>query len=270
MGYFRMKLGIIAGDGRFPAIIAEAAKKSGYTIIAVALTGLTSPDIENAADKVYWTKLGQLSALINILKKEGVTEAIMAGGVSKRLMFTNIMPDIRALALLTRLKDRKDDTILRAIAGQLEKEGITVNAATAYIKTILADKGTLTKKGPTAEEWEDIRFGTNMAKEIGRLDIGQCVIVKNRAVIAVEAVEGTDETILRGGRLANGGAVVIKVCKPDQDTRFDLPTVGPTTIASMIETRARVLAIEAGLTVMIDKEEMLKVAEEAGISVAGI
>jgi len=152
----------------------------------------------------------------------------------------------------------------------LEKEGITVNAATAYIKTILADKGTLTKTGPKAEEWEDIRFGTIIAKEIGRLDIGQCVIVKNRAVIAVEAVEGTDETILRGGRLANGGAIVIKVCKPDQDTRFDLPTVGPTTIANMIETKARVLAIEAGLTVMIDKENMLRDAEEAGISVAGI
>ncbi|MCC6542883.1 MAG: UDP-2,3-diacylglucosamine diphosphatase LpxI [Nitrospirae bacterium] len=265
-----MKLGIIAGDGRFPVIIADAARKSGYTIISIAHTGLTSPEIENASDRVYWTKLGQLSSLINILKKEGVTEAIMAGGVSKRLMFTNIMPDIKALALLTRLKDRKDDTILRAIAGQLEKDGIKVNSATSYIKSILADKGTLTKKGPKAEEWEDIRFGVNMAKEIGRLDIGQCVIVKNRAVIAVEAVEGTDETILRGGRLANGGAVVVKVCKPDQDTRFDLPTVGPTTIRSMIEIRAGVLAIEAGLTIMIDKDEMLMSADKAGISVVGI
>ncbi len=265
-----MKIGIIAGDGNFPAIIAEAARKSGCTIIAVAHTGLTSPDIEKAADKVYWTKLGQLSELIDVLKKEGVTEAIMAGGVSKRLMFTHIMPDLRALSLLARLKDRKDDTILRAIAGELEKEGITVNEATSYVKTILADKGTLTKKGPTTEELEDIKFGTMMAKEIGRLDIGQCVIVKNLSVIAVEAVEGTDETILRGGRLANGGAVVIKVCKPEQDRRFDLPTVGPTTIASMIETKSRVLAIESGLTIMIDKEGMLKAAEDAGISVIGI
>ncbi len=266
----QMKLGIIAGDGRFPVIIADAAGKNGYETIVVAHTGLTSPDIENAADKVYWTKLGQLSALINILKKEEITEAIMAGGVSKRLMFTNIMPDIKALALLARLKDRKDDTILRAIAGQLEKEGITINAATAYIKTILAENGTLTKTGPEADEWEDIRFGTVIAKEIGRLDIGQCIIVKNRAVIAVEAVEGTDETILRGGRLANGGAVVIKLCKPDQDTRFDLPTVGPATIARMAETKSRVLAIEAGLTVMIDKDQMLRAADEAGISVVGI
>lgn len=265
-----MKLGIISGDGKFPAIIAEAAKKGGWTIIAVAHTGLTSPDIEKTADKIYRVKLGQLSELINILKKEGVTEAVMAGGVSKRLLFTNFMPDSRALALLSGLTDRKDDTILRAIAGELEKEGITVNAATSYVKTILADKGTLTKTGPSDNELEDIRFGTTMAKEIGRLDIGQCVIVKDRAVIAVEAVEGTDETILRGGRLANGGAVVIKVCKPEQDTRFDLPTVGPTTIACMIETKARVLAVEAGLTVMIDKDRMLKSAEEAGISVVGI
>ncbi len=265
-----MKLGIIAGDGKFPAIIAEAAKKSGYAIIAVAHTGLTSQDIEKPADKIHWIKLGQLSELIGFLKKEGITEAIMAGGVSKRLMFTNIMPDLRALALLAGLKDRKDDTILRAIAGELEKEGISVNEATSYVKTILADNGTLTKREPTSDEWEDIRFGTIMAKEIGKLDIGQCVIVKNRAVIAVEAVEGTDETILRGGKLANGGAVVIKICKPGQDRRFDLPTVGLTTIRGMIETDARVLAIEAGLTIMIDKEGMLKSADEAGISVVGI
>ncbi len=265
-----MKLGIIAGDGKFPAIIAEAAKKGGCTIIAVAHMDLTSTEIEKSADRIYWTKLGQLSELIDILKKEGVSEAILAGGVSKRLMFANIMPDMRALALLARLKDMKDDTILRAIAGELEKEGITVNEATSYVKSILADKGVFTKTAPTAEEWEDIQFGTNIAREIGRLDIGQCIIVKNRAVIAVEAVEGTDETILRGGRLANGGAVVIKVCKPAQDRRFDLPTVGPTTIASMTETRTRVLAIEAGLTIMIEKEEMLRAADNSGISIVGI
>src|SRR3990172_3107747 len=190
-------LGIISGDGKFPEIIAEAAKKGGWTIIAVAHTGLTSPDIEKTADTIYRVKLGQLSELINILKKEDVTEAVMAGGVSKRLLFTNFMPDSRALALLSGLTDRKDDTILRAIAGELEKEGITVNAATSYVKTILADKGTLTKKGPSDNEFEDIRFGTTMAKEIGRLDIGQCVIVKYLAVISVEAVEGTDETIQR-------------------------------------------------------------------------
>lgn len=265
-----MKLGIVAGDGSFPAIISEAARKSGFTIVAVAHIGLTSPDIEKAADAVYWIKLGQLTGLIDILKKEGVEEAIMAGGVSKKLLFTNIMPDARALALLARLKDRKDDTILRAIAGELEKEGITVNEATSYVKTILAEKGTLTKTAPSAEEWADIQFGTIMAKEVGRLDIGQCVIVKNRAVIAVEAVEGTDDTILRGGRLANGGATVVKVCKPEQDKRFDLPTVGPATIRCMAETKARILAIEAGLTIMIDRDEMLRAAEDAGIAVVGI
>ena len=265
-----MKLGIIAGDGKFPAIIAEAAKKNGYSIIAIAHSGLTSPDIEKIADQTHWLKLGQLSELINILKNEGVSEAIMAGGISKRLMFTNIMPDSRALTLLSALKDRKDDTILRAIAGEIEKDGIIIKEATSCIKSILAAEGVLTKKEPTPDEWNDIAFGAGIAKEIGRLDIGQCIVVRNRAVIAVEAVEGTDETIRRGGKLANGGAVVIKVCKPGQDTRFDLPTVGPTTIMSMIETDARVLAVEAGMTVMIDKEGMLKSAEEAGISVVGI
>lgn len=264
------KLGIIAGDGKFPIIIAEAARDNGYTVIAVAHTDITSQEIEKAADSAYWIKLGQMSKLIDTLKSEGVSEAVMAGGISKRLMFSNIMPDLRALSLLAGLKDKKDDTILRAIAGELEKEGIKINAATAYVKTILADSGAMTKREPTHEEWSDIRFGTEMAKEIGRLDIGQCVVVKNLSVIAVEAVEGTDEAILRGGKLANGGAVIIKICKPGQDIRFDLPTVGLATIKSMKETDARILAVEAGMTIMIDKGETLKYADEAGISVVGI
>ncbi|MBI5756445.1 MAG: UDP-2,3-diacylglucosamine diphosphatase LpxI [Nitrospirae bacterium] len=264
------KLGIIAGDGKFPIIIAEAARDNGYTVIAVAHTGITSQDIEKAADRAYWIKIGQMSKLIDTLKSEGVSEAVMAGGISKRLMFSNIMPDLRALSLLARLKDKKDDTILRAIAGELEIEGIKINAATAYVETILAGSGAMTKKEPTHEEWSDIRFGTEMAREIGRLDIGQCVVVKNLSVIAVEAVEGTDDTILRGGKLANGGAVIIKICKPCQDIRFDLPTVGLDTIKSMKETDARILAVEAGMTIMIDKGEMLKYADEAGISVVGI
>ncbi len=194
----------------------------------------------------------------------------MAGGVSKKFMFGDIKPDLRALSLLLRLKDRKDDTILRTLAEELEGEGIIINEATAYIKSILAEHGTLTKREPTPEEWNDIEFGVEIAREIGRIDIGQCVVVKNRAVLAIEAIEGTDEAIRRGGRLGNHGAVIVKVRKPGQDIRFDLPTVGPDTIKSMQEVDASVLAVEAGMTVMIDRDTLIKSADETGISIVGI
>lgn len=264
------KLGIIAGDGSFPVILAEAAKDSGYLIIVVAHNGITSPDIEKVADKTIWINLGQLSKMIDYFKKEGVKEAIMAGGVSKKFMFKDIRPDLRAISLLFRLKDKKDDTILRAIAGELEKDGIRVSEATAFIKSILAGHGVLTHNKPTDEELKDIEFGMEMAKGVGRLDIGQCIVVKNRAVLAVEAVEGTDETIRRGGRFANGGAVVIKICKTGQDMRFDLPTIGTNTIETMKEVNARVLAVEAGKTIILEKDKLIRAADEAGICVVGV
>ena len=264
------KLGIIAGDGRFPVLLAEAARDNGYTIIAVAHTGLSTQDIEKIAERTYWIHIGEISRLIDIFKQEGISEAVMAGGVSKKFMFRDAKPDLRALSLLFKIKDRKDDTLLRALAEELRKEGIMIHEATAYINSILVEDGTLTKRRPADDEWNDIEFGLEIAKDIGRLDIGQCVVVKNRAVLAVEAIEGTDEAIRRGGRLANGGAVVIKVCKPGQDIRFDLPTVGPTTINSMREVDARTLAVEAGMTIMIDKDDMIRSADEAGISIVGI
>jgi len=264
------RLGIIAGDGKFPVLLAEEINKNGYISVIVAHTGLTPQYIEKTADKTFWIKVGQLSKLIEIFKSEGITEAIMAGGISKRFMFSDMKPDLRALSLLIRLKDRKDDTILRAIAGELEKEGITVNKATTYIESILAEKETLTKRKLSRDEKKDIDFGFDIAKAIGRLDIGQCVIVKDRAVLAVEAIEGTNEAIRRGGALSNGGAVVVKVCKPGQDLRFDLPAVGPDTISCMKEVNAVVLAVESGMTVMIDKDSMIKSADEAGITIVGI
>lgn len=264
------KLGIIAGDGSFPVILAEAAKNNGYSIIVAAHNGITSPDIEKIADKTFWFNLGQLSKMIDSFKKEGVREAIMAGGISKKFMFKDVRPDLRSISLLFRLKDRKDDTILRAIAGEFEKDGIRIAEATAYITSILAEKGVMTRSKPTDEEHKDIEFGMEMAKEIGRLDIGQCIVVKDRAVLAVEAVEGTDETIRRGGRFANGGAVVIKICKPGQDLRFDLPTIGTNTIETMKEVNASVLAVEAGLTIILEQEKLIRSADEAGIVVVGI
>jgi len=265
-----VRLGIIAGKGKFPLLIAEEARKRGYTTLVVAHTGLTSGEIEGIADRVHWIKIGEMNRLIKILQEEGVTEAVMAGGVSKRFMFQDVEPDSRALSLLFRIEDRKDDTILRAVAEELEREGISIHGATEYVQSILADRGVLTKTGPGDEEWRDIEFGMEMARNIGRLDIGQCVVVKDRAVLAVEAIEGTDEAILRGGRLAGSGAVVAKCCKPGQDIRFDLPTVGPGTIDAMRGVSARVLAIEAGMTIMIDRESMIESANRAGISIVGI
>ena len=264
------KLGIIAGDGRFPVILAASARENGFSVVAVAHTGLSSQDIEKVAERTHWINVGEVSRLVEIFKSEGITEAIMAGGVSKGLMFRNIKPDLRALSLLFKLKDRKDDTILRALANELEKEGIMIREATTYVKSILAGDEVLTRHAPSEEEWRDIAFGMKIAKEIGRLDIGQCIVVKQCAVLAVEAIEGTDEAIRRGGRLANGGAVVVKICKPGQDIRFDLPTIGPGTIETMKEVAAQVLAVEAGMTVVIDREMMIESADAAGIAVVGI
>src|SRR3990170_4336437 len=257
------KLGIIAGDGRFPVILAASARENGFSVVAVAHTGLSSQDIEKVAERTHWINVGEVSRLVEIFKSEGITEAIMAGGVSKGLMFRNIKPDLRALSLLFKLKDRKDDTILRALANELEKEGIMIREATTYVKSILAGDEVLTRRTPSEEEWRDIAFGMKIAKEIGRLDIGQCIVVKQCAVLAVEAIR-------RGGRLANGGAVVVKICKPGQDIRFDLPTIGPGTIETMKEVAAQILAVEAGVTVVIDRESMIKSADAAGITVVGI
>lgn len=193
----------------------------------------------------------------------------MAGGIKKTRMFTEYRPDWRAVKVLARLRHLKDDVLLRAVADELESEGITVGDATRYLPSLIAEAGVLTT-APSREQWEDVRFGAEMVRTVGRLEIGQCVVVKNRTVLAVEAIEGTDEAIRRGGRLAHGGAVVVKMAKPEQDLRFDIPAVGPNTIASMQEVGAAVLAVEAGKTLMLDKADLLEAARKAGISVVGI
>jgi UDP-2,3-diacylglucosamine hydrolase len=195
---------------------------------------------------------------------------VMLGGIKKTHFFTTVRPDFRALALATRLALWKDDDILREIAAELEREGITIRESTFGLQGILVEEGTLTRRTPSQKEWDDIRYGWEVAKEIGRLDIGQCVVIKDRVVIAVEAVEGTDAAIKRGGELAKDGAVVVKRCKPQQDLRFDLPAVGPRTIEVMQSVKASALALEAGKTVLLDREIMLDKARQAGIAVVGM
>jgi UDP-2,3-diacylglucosamine hydrolase len=264
------RLGLIAGNGRFPIIFADNARKLGYHVSAVAHEGETDPELANHVDRIHWIKIGQLNKLITSFKDDHVHQAVMLGGIKKTHVFTTVRPDFRALALAARLALWKDDDILREIAKELEKEGITICESTFGLEGILAEEGSLTAHEPSEKEWEDIRYGWEVAHDIGRLDIGQCVIVKDRVVVAVEAVEGTDEAIKRGGQLAKDGAVVVKRCKPQQDLRFDLPAVGPRTIDVMSSVNASVLAVEAGRTIILDRELTLQNAQSARIAVVGI
>lgn len=264
------RLGLIAGNGRFPIIFADNARKLGYHVSAVAHEGETDPELANHVDRIHWIKIGQLNKLINAFKDDEVHQAVMLGGIKKTHVFTTVRPDFRTLALATRLALWKDDDILRELAKELEKEGITICESTFGLEGILAEEGTLTARKPSEKEWEDVRYGWDVAYDIGRLDIGQCVIVKDRMVVAVEAVEGTDETIKRGGQLAKAGAVVVKRCKPQQDLRFDLPAVGPRTIDIMASVNASVLAVEAGRTILLDRDLMLEKAKAARIAVVGL
>lgn len=264
------RIGLIAGNGRFPIIFADNARKLGYHVSAVAHEGETEPELAGHVDRIHWIKIGQLNKLIKAFKEDGVHQAVMLGGIKKTHMFTTVRPDFRALALATRLALWKDDDLLREIAKELEQEGIAICESTFGLEGILVEEGPLTERIPSEKEWADIRYGWDVAYDIGRLDIGQCVVIKDRVVVAVEAVEGTDGAIKRGGDLAKEGAVVVKRSKPQQDLRFDLPAVGPRTIEVMASVKASVLAVEAGRTIVLDREIMLEKAKAAKIAIVGI
>lgn len=264
------KLGLIAGMGELPKAIAIEARQKGFHVTAVALEPLADSSLSSYVDDIRWINVGRLGEIIDSLKHSALSEVVMAGKVPKSLLYkSRIMPDLRAIKLLMTLKDRSDDAIMLAIMREMEMEGIKILNTTDFCSGMLVKRGVLTKKGPTDEEWDDIRFGWRIAKEIGRLDIGQTVVVKNRAVMAVEAIEGTDEAIKRGGYYANEGAVVAKTSKPQQDMRFDVPVVGIDTLRTMMEVKARVLALETGKSILLRKDEFIRGAEDAGISVVG-
>jgi DUF1009 family protein len=257
-------IGIIAGGGQFPLIVADSLRKQGHRVVAVAHREETDPELEKKVDQIVWIRLGQLGQLIKALKRRGVQKALLAGTIAKRLMF-KIKPDLKGLTLMSKLAIFHDDGILRSLAKELEKEGIYIVSATDYIPELLSPLGCLTKRKPTKKEKEDIAFGWRIAKELGKLDIGQCVVVRRGTVLALEAMEGTDETILRGGKLAREKAVVVKVSKPNQDLRFDIPSVGLRTVETMANVKASVLALEAGKTLIFDKSEMIRLANSSGI-----
>jgi len=264
------KIGIIAGGGQFPILFARAAKEKGRQVMVAAHKGESSPELEEVADSICWVKLGQLGKVIKFFRQERVSEAVLLGTITKTRIFKDILPDLKGLSLWNRLKVRQDDSILRAVAEALEEEGIKILESTHYLKDLLFPKGLLTDKKPSAEQIDDINFGWGMAREIGRLDIGQCVVVRDRTVLAVEAIEGTDEAIQRGGVLGKEHAVVVKVKKPDQDFRFDLPAIGSRTIESMEKVGASVLAVEAGQALLFDAGEVVDRANKAGIVVVGV
>lgn len=262
-------IGLIAGDGRFPVIFSDNARRLGYKVSAVAHQGITLPELEQHVDRIHWVRIGQFNKVLKALKGDGVRHAVLLGGIKKANIF-NIRPDFRAVSFGLRMKEWKDDVLLREVATEFESEGITICESTFGLVDVLVPHGVLTRRRPSSSEWEDIREGWAVAKEIGRLDIGQCVVMKDGVVVAVEAVEGTDEAIKRGGQLAGNGAVVIKRCKPQQDLRFDLPAVGPGTIATMRSVHALTLAVEAGRSVVLDREELIRTANDAGIAVVGV
>jgi len=264
------KLGLIAGNGKFPLIFAEEAKREGYTVFAVAHHGETDQAIERVADDVAWIYVGQLGHIIKTFQRAGVTQAVMAGGLRKIRLFGNFRPDLRGARFLAKMKSREDDALLRGIADELAAEGIDILESTLCLSHIVAADGVLTKRAPRPEQWDDIKLGFRMAKEIGQLGIGQTVVVKNQVVIAVEAVEGTDAAIQRGGTLAKSGCVVVKVSKPHQDLRFDVPAIGVDTINNMHDIAGAALAVEAGKTILLEKERMLALANDYGIAVVGV
>ncbi len=264
------KIGLIAGKGQFPLLFAEAARRQGLEVVAMAHRGETDPALESLVHQCEWIYVGQLGKLIKAFKQAGVSRAVMAGGVSRGRLFRDFRPDFRALNLIRKAGAGHDDRILRGLAAELEGEGITIVSTLLYLEDLLAQPGRLSRSQPTSQELQDIDFGFKIAKEVGRLDLGQCVVVRRQVVTALEAVEGTDDTIRRGGRLAGPGAVVVKICKPGQDLRFDLPAVGKNTIEVMREVEARVLAVEAGKTLIFDREDMLALADRLGLAVWGV
>jgi hypothetical protein len=263
-------IGIIAGGGQFPLLFIEAAQKAGRRVVVVAHRGETDEEVTKAADVVCWVKLGQLGKVISFFKKEGVGETVFLGTITKTQIFRDVLPDLKGISLWNKIDRKQDDAILRAIAEALETEGIKVLESTLYLRHLLFPTGVITKKKPNKKQRRDIEFGWQNARAIGRLDIGQCVVIRNCTVLAVEAIEGTDATILRGGALAKEDAVVVKVKKPGQDFRFDLPATGLTTIRSLQKVKGAVLAVEAGQSLLFDRELMVEEANKAGIVVVGV
>ncbi len=265
-----MKYGLIAGNGRFPFLVVEGAKKAGASLAVVAIKEETDKSIEEITDKVLWVGIGQLGKMISFFKKEGVEKAIMAGQVKHVQIFSGAFPDWRMAKMLYNLPRRNTDSLIGGIAGELAKDGIELIDSTFFMSEHLASEGVLSRRQPDETERGNIEYGLQIANEIARLDLGQTIVVRAKACVAVEAMEGTDAVIKRAGELAKGKLTVVKVAKPNQDMRFDVPVVGVPTIETMIAAGATCLSLTAEKTLIFDKAAMLKLADAHKISVVGV
>jgi DUF1009 family protein len=263
-----MKLGLIAGNGRFPFLVIEGARNAGASIAVAAIREETDPEIERVADRLTWVGIGQLGKMIRFFKDQGVEKAIMAGQVKHVQIFSRAIPDVRMLKMLLRLPRRNTDALIGAVANELATEGIELIDSTYFLKDQIPEAGTLTRRAPDQREQSDVEYGLEIAGEIARLDLGQTIVIRDRACVAIEAMEGTDAVIRRAGQLAGGRLTVVKIAKPDQDMRFDVPVVGLPTIEAMIEAGATCLCLSAGKTLMFDREEMIELANARKIVIA--
>jgi DUF1009 family protein len=263
-------LGLIAGNGRFPFLAAAGARSAGRRVIALAIREETEPGLEAEVDELHWVGLGQLGRAIDILRRAGVREALMAGQVKHRQIFSDIVPDLKLVGVLARLAFQNTDSLIGGVADALSREGITLLPSVAFLGDQMAEVGPMTRRKPSRAERADIEYGETVARTLAGMDLGQTVVVKSRAAVALEAMEGTDEVIRRAGRLAGPGTVVVKVSKPGQDMRFDVPVVGVGTQEAMAEAGTKVLALDAERTLMIDKAAFLERAEAAGVAVFGL
>ena len=263
--------GLIAGNGRFPFLVLEGARSQGIEMAVIALKEEASPELEKIAKRLHWVSLGELSKTIELLQQEGVTQAVMAGQVKHNKIFSAIRPDWKLAKLLFSLPRKNTDALIGAVAQVLEDEGIRLVDSTIFLKPLVPEPGVLTRRAPNEHEADDIAYGIGVARQIAGMDIGQTVVISDRACVAVEAMEGTDETIARAARITGGKPlVVVKVSKPGQDMRFDVPVVGLPTIEQMKSAGATALAVDAGRTLLFDREKLIELADAAGIAIEAI
>lgn len=261
-------LGLIAGGGTFPALVAKNAKNQGLRVVGAGFYSDTLRETEEATDAFIWLRLGRLGKLISFFKRHHVTQVVFAGPINKPGAL-DIRPDFTAARLLFSLVCKSDDTLLRAVAGLFEKQGIQVVSATRFVPELITPEGILTRRVPDTREMQDIRYARPIAQALGRLDIGQCIVVKEQMTVAVEGIEGTNATIERAGKLAGSGCVVVKIFKPGQDTRIDLPAIGPQTIQTMINAGATCLAVDAGQSLLFEPQETIDLADRHKITIIG-
>ncbi|MBI4178061.1 UDP-2,3-diacylglucosamine diphosphatase LpxI [bacterium] len=265
-----LPVGLIAGEGDFPVRFAAAARKKGHDVVACAVLGAASKEIESAATKTHWIKLGKIGKILGHFRDENVRDVVMCGRIRKEIFFKHPAIDVVGLKLLAALKDQRTGSILSAAADFLEREGFTVRSSVWALDEDIPAEGILTRRKPDRRERADVEFGVRMARALADLDIGQTVVVKDRIVVAAEAVEGTDETIERAGRIAGPGCVIVKMNAPGRDLRFDVPTIGPETLRRMSDAKASVLAVQAGQTLLLDKEKLINTANLSKISVIAV